>query len=331
MDSFPGRVVRRFGEDGGTNQAIVVAWNSLTALFPIVLALATIAGFVLGVLGAGDRALDSTLLALIPDDRSREAALRAVEGVKQRAGLLAVVALVSFVWSGSSLFGAMEQAFDAIFRIPNRGFVRQKLMALAMMGIFCVLIFVAVATSAVLPLLGRLPGIPAGMAAQPLAGALQFGVGTVSGFGLFYAIYRVVPNRRQRFVDTWRGALFAGVAFELLTLLFPLYVRFNGGLNQYGASFALLFILLTFFYLLGMITMLGVEVNAVAGGPATVPRGRARAGPPQQARRAPQPSVLVEPRRRPAAGRRRNPVKQALLAVLAAGIGLFAVSRRRSN
>jgi uncharacterized BrkB/YihY/UPF0761 family membrane protein len=41
------------------------------------------------------------------------------------------------------------------------------------------------------------------------------------------------------------------------------YIQLNRGINQYGSSFAFLFVLLAFFYFLGLITMLGAEVNAV--------------------------------------------------------------------
>jgi hypothetical protein len=48
-----------------------------------------------------------------------------------------------------------------------------------------------------------------------------------------------------------------------VTLLFPLYLSINRGINQYGATFGLLFLLMTFFFFLGLITMIGVEVNSV--------------------------------------------------------------------
>jgi hypothetical protein len=76
-------------------------------------------------------------------------------------------------------------------------------------------------------------------------------------------MYYVIPNRKQQFRKVLPGALVAGLLFELITLLFPLYLSINNGINQYGKTFGLFFLLMTFFFFLGLITMIGVEVNSV--------------------------------------------------------------------
>jgi len=92
---------------------------------------------------------------------------------------------------------------------------------------------------------------------------IQAALGVTSAFVLYFLIYLVVPNRRMDVRETWPGALFAGVAFELLSLIFPVYIGLQPTINQYGRTFALLFVLLAYFFLLGIITMLGAEVNSV--------------------------------------------------------------------
>jgi hypothetical protein len=76
-------------------------------------------------------------------------------------------------------------------------------------------------------------------------------------------MYYVIPNRKQQFRKVIPGAMVAAVLFELITLLFPLYISLNNGINQYGKTFGLFFVLMTFFFFLGLITMIGVEVNSV--------------------------------------------------------------------
>jgi membrane protein len=80
---------------------------------------------------------------------------------------------------------------------------------------------------------------------------------------LFGMLYRVVPNLHLSLRHVLPGALVAGVALEILTYLLPLYLRINQGINAYGRTFALIFFLLFFFFLLGTITMVGAEINAV--------------------------------------------------------------------
>jgi membrane protein len=80
---------------------------------------------------------------------------------------------------------------------------------------------------------------------------------------LFGVIYYVVPNRKQRFRQVLPGAVLGGVLFEAITLLFPLYLKVNTGINAYGSAFALMFLLMAYFFLMGQIMMLGLELNSV--------------------------------------------------------------------
>ena len=263
---FPVRVAMKFLADRGTNHAVLIAWNALTSLFPIVLAILAIAGGVLSIFGVTRRHIFDLLLNLLPATGSGwNSAIDALQGVQERPGLFGVLAVVAFLWSASGLFGALDEALAVIFRSRPRPFVSQKLMALGMMLLFCVLTVAAVGTATVVAVLRslELPLVPHQFTSGFLGPLIQIVVGTTSGFLLFFSIYAIVPTRRPRLVQILPGAIVGGIGFELLTLLFPLYVTLNTGINQYGRQFAFLLLLLAFFYFLGLITVLGAEVNSV--------------------------------------------------------------------
>ena len=334
--TVPGRVVRKFGEDQGTNQAVVIAWNMLTSFFPIVLALAAIAGFVLGHVGLASQVqIESAALSRLPvDPHDTQAALAAI---RQQTGLFALVGLAGLIWSGSSLFGAMEQAFDLIFHVPTRPFLRQKVMSVSMMLLFAGLAGVVLVSTSALALLRNLPLVPAAVSQGAAVYVLQPLFGVSSGVLLFGAMYYVVPNRPQRLRETWPGALFAGAAFYVLTLAFPLYLHFAGaGMNRYGSSFGLLFVVMTFFYFVGLITMLGVELNAVLH-PVALDEPE-RPAPSAPGKRAPAPPpgpasgpASGHPSGHPAATTfrpaRRSRVRHAVFALVGAAIGTLAATR----
>jgi uncharacterized BrkB/YihY/UPF0761 family membrane protein len=96
----------------------------------------------------------------------------------------------------------------------------------------------------------------------PVSLLLQIGLGVVDAGLLFTAIYFVVPNRRQRLRRVLPGALFAAALFEGFTLLFPLYFKISGGFATYGQTFALFFLLLFYFFVLGQIVMIGGSFTA---------------------------------------------------------------------
>jgi membrane protein len=261
MDTVPGHVIRKFLEDQAPNWAALIAWNALLAMFPIVIFAASLLGFALKLFGKANDVVYTTIFSAIPGDQSE--LLKAVSGVKRQSGILFIVGLVGLLWGGSALFGAMEQAFALIYHTKTRDFIRQKLIAFGMVFLFTVLVGIAVATSAILPALKHIPNIPEFLYSGAAAIILQVIVGMTAGFLLFGSIYYVIPNRKQEFRKIIPGALVAAVLFEVITLVFPLYLELNKGINQYGKTFGLFFVLMTFFLFIGLITMIGVELNSV--------------------------------------------------------------------
>lgn len=258
---FPVRVVRRYSDAKGSTWAIVVAWNGLFAFFPIVLVVVTVLGLVLRDPGTRQSFIQRVATAF-PDADNQRQIVTALDSFREHAGILAVVGFLSLMWSGSSLIGAFENALDALYPCRPRSFVRQKLMAFGMILLFTILVVPLLLSSSLLSIVDRVPGIPSVLTSGPVATVVQLAVGIIDGALLFGAIYYVVPNRRQRVRQVLPGALAAGVLLELFTLLFPLYFRISGGFNRFGATFALFFLLLTYFYFLGQITVLSAAVNA---------------------------------------------------------------------
>jgi membrane protein len=337
LKTAPGRVIQKFLEDQAPNWAALIAWNALFAMFPIVIFASSILGYALRIFGAANDAVYKTIFSVIPGDQKQQGELfNAVYGVKSQSGVLFIVGLVGLLWAGSALFGAIEQAFAVIYHTKPRDFIRQRLIAFGMVFLFTILVGIAVATSALLPALKHIPNIPEFLYSGAAAFILQVLVGITAGFLLFGTIYFVMPNRKQDFGKIIPGALVAAVLFELITLVFPLYISLNKGLNQYGATFGLFFLLMTFFFFLGLITMVGVEVNSVLY-PEEVerPTGAAKiATAPKtvgDARRHPAPLLEASSNGATAPARRGVKARTALLVAVGASIVGVLLGRRSGN
>jgi membrane protein len=274
LNSFPARVIQKYLEDRAQNWVILIAWNALFAMFPMMIFIASILGLVLSSMGLKSREIYNNLVAAIPDEGARKEVIEALNGVQQQKGLLFIVGLLGLLWGGSALFGAMEQAFAVIYHSKPRDFVSQKLMSFGMVFLFVVLAGLAVGSSSLLPALNHIPYVPSFLTSGAAAFLIQVAIGALSGTILFGSIYYVVPNRRQQLRRVVPGAVVAGVMFELISLLFPAYLSLNKGINAYGATFGLFFVLLTFFFLMGLITMAGIEVNSVLYPEPAPPRRR---------------------------------------------------------
>jgi membrane protein len=259
--TFPVRVIKRYLDAQGPNWATLIAWNALFALFPIVLVTVTVIGFVLNNQGIA-QGVEQQVVQAFPGKDTQRQILMALNAFRDRSGQIAALAFAGLLWGGSGLFGAIEQGLCALYGCKPRDFVRSKLMSFAMILLFTVLAVPLVSSGSLLPALESLPAAPHFLRSGVAALLLQFAAGSFDGAVLFLAIFYVVPNRRQRFRRVLPGALAAGLMFEGLTLLFPLYFKLAGGFAAWGATFGLFFLLMTYVFLLGQILMIAGALNA---------------------------------------------------------------------
>jgi len=188
----------------------------------------------------------------------------------------------------------MEQAFAVLYHTRQRPLVKGVLMSVGMVFLLTVFGGLMLVTTTLLGLVNQLPYLPSVLANATVAFLVQAAIGVLAGFLLYLCIYFVVPNRHQSWGKVWVGALFAGVLFEAISLLFPLYLRLTGASAAYGKTFGLLFLLMIYFYFLGIVTMVGAEVNSLLYPvPVDQPQGKES---PVTAAQAPKPRPRPKPR-----------------------------------
>ena len=251
------------GEDNAFNWAVIIAWNFLQSLFPIALVMAAVLGVALGFIGVGSHQVYGTIASIIPDTNAQKEVLAMLNTFQKKSVILFLVGFAGLIWSGSSLFRTMEQAFAVIYHTPQRPLIKGVVMSVGMVLLLTVFGGLMFVSTTVLGLLNPLPYLPTALANGAVGFVLQIAFGFGLGFMLFLAIYFVVPNRRLDWGTVWVGAALAGVLFEGLSLIFPLYLRLTGVGSTFGKTFGILVLLMIYFYLLGNVTMVGVEVNSL--------------------------------------------------------------------
>ena len=269
LASFPVRVIRRYGAANAGSWAQVVAWNALFSCFPVILFTVTLAGILVHSSAFADL-IEGRMAGAIAQGGDPTPILAVLHDSQTNSGILIVVSILTLAWSGSALFGALDQAINSLYPHPQRAFIAQKLMSVGMMLVFTVLTIFLVGSSSIVPLLDRIPRIPGLLHSTAVTWTLQAVLGVIAGTALFGAIYYVVPNRPQRLRCVVPGAIIAGFLLEAVTLMFPAYLAISHGFKQYG-PFALFFILVTYLFFLGQIVMIGASVNAEIEQPEQMP------------------------------------------------------------
>lgn len=277
---WAGRFLGRLAEDQLAEQATIIAFNIIYAMFPLTISLAAIVGFVYRGGPARAELLDA-IHAAFPAEVAREMA-DVVKAAGSHSGLFGLIGFLSLFWAGSNLFTTIETSFAQIFGVPPRGIVHQRLVAFLMILVFSALLVLSVAASNLALLMGRQRGhVPAGAGAWTGGQVLGLLGGWAFAVLMHLVLYLSVPNVRLPFRAVWPGAVLAGTALQLVSLVFPLYIRYLAGVNRFGDAFGLTFLLMTWSYLVGFILLAGGEINAlrlVGRDPAERPAARPPSG-----------------------------------------------------
>jgi membrane protein len=248
------------------NLSGMLAYNFLMSIFPILLVILAIVGLALGGLSPDTlAAFHAAVNKSLPGGSNIIGAV--TTQLRNSAGILLVVGVLSAAFAGSRLFVVIENCFGVIFRLRGRDPLRQNLMAFGMLLLYIVLIPLislgSVIPSAILSVVSSLGHNPVMALLIQVLGIL---VSVVIAALFFAAIYIVVPNRPVHIREVWKGTLVAAALLAIYNLVFPLYESYFLHPKNYGSVAGFAVVILVFFYYLAFIMLIGAEVNSWAAG-----------------------------------------------------------------
>jgi membrane protein len=262
--SRAGLFVKKVLDDQAPNLGALLAWGTLSTLLPLLLGILSVAGLILRDPQRLDQ-IYNNILVLLPSDAAGPVG-SALDGVRQASAAPAgIVAILLLLFNGSSFFANMASVFDQAYHVESRNFIVQRLVAVVMLAITTALVIISTLAAGIGSIVGNIPiGLPVG---PVLARVVGWSVSIISVFLLFLLIYKVLPNARKTWRDVLPGTLLASVLLLVISQLFPLYVALFPPNHAY-ALFGV-FLLFTFYlYLLGLVFVLGAELNAFLQEPA---------------------------------------------------------------
>lgn len=165
-----------------------------------------------------------------------------------------LVGVLVFLWSGLRVFRSLDIAFSRIYSANRSSLLNQVVDGLV--------VFLAMAAGIVFTV-GMAAWLP--LADLPYAGFFgPIGVAIVLPI-VFYPLYYVFPDVDVSPVEVIPGAVVAGGGWTVLATAFSVYVNVGGGASIYGVLGGVL-LLLTWFYLGGLLVLAGAVLNAVLAG-----------------------------------------------------------------
>lgn len=182
----------------------------------------------------------------------------------QSGGLLSV-GIIGTLWAASNGVNAVRKALNRAYEIkPKRIFIIYRLLSILLtIGMFFVVI-----VALLLPVFGKMIGEYFfswfGFSAEFLQiwETFRWVTSSIIFFIVLVALYRLTPNRRVYFRHIVWGALFSTVGFQLVSWAFSFYVGTLGNYSTTYGSLGTVIVLMIWFYLFGMIVLIGGVLNA---------------------------------------------------------------------
>ncbi len=249
---FVAAVVKKFGDDQAGQLAALIAYYGFVSLFPLLLVLVTILGFVLqGEPAEQKKILDGALGQFpIVSDQLR---LHSLTG----SGIGLAIGVVGSLLAGMGITGATQNAFNRIWNVPFKSrpnFLMAHLRGLGMLAILGTLSVVSTTAAGFV-------GASSHGAPAVIAGIL---VAFILNLALFMTAFKLLTAVDVGWRDLLPGVIVAAVCWQLLQHLGGFYIdhelKHTGPL--YGV-FALVLGLLAWLYLGAQLTIFAAEINVV--------------------------------------------------------------------
>jgi membrane protein len=249
---FLAAVVKKFADDQAGQLAALIAYYGFVSLFPLLLVLVTVLGFVLqGDPGEQQRILNGALgqFPLVSDQLK----LHSLTG----SDVALAIGVVGSLIAGMGITGATQNAFNRVWSVPFKdrpNFLFAHLRGLGMLAILGTLFIVSTTVAGFV-------GSSSHAAPAVVAGIV---VAFVLNLALFMTAFKLLTAVEVPWRDLLPGVVVATVFWQLLQHLGGFYVdhelKRTGPL--YGV-FALVLGLLAWLYLGAQLTIFAAEINVV--------------------------------------------------------------------
>jgi YihY family inner membrane protein len=252
--SFGFAVVKKYGDDRGGALAALLTYYGFLAVFPLLLILTTVVGYLLASSPAlSERLLSSAAVDFPIIGQQLTSSIHSLRG----SGVALVVGLIGLVWGSLAVTNVAQHAMAEVWNVPDverPGFVTRLRQGLLLIGVLGGGLVATTALTTLVTIAGPSP--------VSRIGGMLFAVAI--DVALFVAGFRVATPKAVPTRELVPGAVVAGVAWSLLQLGGGLLVghQLRHASEVYG-YFASVLGLLWWIYLGAQVTVFAAEVNVV--------------------------------------------------------------------
>jgi membrane protein len=261
-------IKRSWAENSADNMPIIaggVAFFGFLSIFPALIALISLYGLVATPETVARQVEE--LSAQLPESAANLIETQLNDIVTNDGGALTfglVVSILGALWTASGGIGNLITAVNIAYdEVEARGFVKLKLISLALTLGAIAFVLVAFGLVAVVPAV--IAALPLGVVGTVLAEVARWALLLAVFAGSLAVLYRVAPDRdapQLRWVSL--GSVIVTVVWALVSVAFALYVNKFGSYDKTYGAIAGVIVLMLWLYLTCYLVLLGAEINSEA-------------------------------------------------------------------
>ena len=183
----------------------------------------------------------------------------------QNTGLM-VSGLVLSVYFSSAAVRSLMRGLDVAYHVKeNRSFIRKLIMSI----FFAIILLLMISLSMVVLVAGGkiieliIYVFPEYEGFEFMTNILRFALPVIPMLFVLTLLFMFVPNQKVKFREAIPGALFSLIAWMVVSAIFSLYVSTMGNYSVLYGSLGAIIVLMLWFYLIGIIFVMGGELNAL--------------------------------------------------------------------
>ncbi len=186
--------------------------------------------------------------------------------VAQPKGGLLTIGIIGTLWSASSGVNAFIQSSNMAYNVEEtRSFIKIRLLSilltLGMIVTIVVTLTLPIFGDVLINFLQAFLGLPE--TTVILFQVLRWVISIVVMSVVLMALYHIAPNKTLPFKEILPGAIITAVLWQLISLAFSFYVSNFGNYSATYGSLGGIIILMLWFFITGIILMIGAEINVV--------------------------------------------------------------------
>ncbi len=258
--SFAIEFMHSFKKSDVPDLAAQLAYYFLLSLFPFLIFLITLGGIFISPEDAVkvlNNVVPGQSMELIREN------LKAV--LESKKGGLLSFGIIASLWSASNGVNAVIKALNEAYGVEEcRSFITARILAIFL----TIGLIISIVVSLVLPVFGKMLGefifsyLGLDQFFLSMWSLLRWVISFVVIAIVFSVLYFMGPCKRLKYREVWYGAIFSTVAWLLVSLCFAFYVDSFGNYSATYGSLGAIIVLMLWFYLTGMVIILGGVINA---------------------------------------------------------------------